>query len=184
MTVLIGGENFAGYTVWACKISLQRKNIRTIANYEAEENRKRPPVERFVDAVSRRAGSVLCVYLHIIWFSFWLTINSFPLIPEAWRFDPFPFSFLTFVVSLEAIFLSLFILISQNYQSGVAEPRNLLDVQINLLAEKETSEILRMLEALHTHLGIVYPDPELPALEKDTDINRVIAQIEGVLRTP
>jgi hypothetical protein len=75
-------------------------------------------------------------------------------LPQAIRFDPYPFQFLTFVVSLEAIFLSTFILISQNRQNRISELRNHLDLQINLLSEQENSKVLAMLEALLRFHGL------------------------------
>jgi uncharacterized membrane protein len=74
---------------------------------------------------------------------------------------------LTFVVSLEAIFLSTFILISQNHEERVARRRNHLDLQINLLSEQENSQILKMLDALHRAMNIS-ADPEIKALQEAT----------------
>ena len=90
-------------------------------------------------------------------------------------------SCLTFVVSLEAIFLSTFILISQNRQNRVAERRNHLDLQINLLSEQENSKILAMLEAISEHLGLPEKDPEVRILEESTRPERLVEQIDTVI---
>jgi len=102
-------------------------------------------------------------------------------LPQAIRFDPYPFQFLTFVISLEAIFLSTFILISQNRQNRMSELRNHLDLQINLLSEQENSKMLAMLEALLRHHGLVQPDPEVASLEEATRPDMLAQQIEQSL---
>lgn len=77
-------------------------------------------------------------------------------------FDPYPYQFLTFVVSLEAIFLSLFILMSQNRATRQTDARSQLDLQINLLAEQEATKMLQMLQSLCKHQGLaVADDPEI-----------------------
>jgi uncharacterized membrane protein len=90
------------------------------------------------------------VWVHIAWYSAWILVNSLPGIHP---FDPFPFTFLTFMVSLEAIFLSTFILISQNHETRLSELRNNLDLQINLLTEQENTKMLRMLERIAEKVG-------------------------------
>jgi uncharacterized membrane protein len=82
---------------------------------------------------------------------------------------------------LEAIFLSTFILISQNRQSRIAELRNHLDLQINLLSEQENSKILAMLEALLQYHGLVQPDPEVASLAEATAPDMLVEQIEKTL---
>ena len=92
--------------------------------------------------------------------------------PYIKHIDPFPFQFLTLVVSLEAIFLTTFIMISQNRQGRIAERRNHLDLQINLLAEQENSKMLAMLDAIMEHLGIKDTDPDVRILEEATQPDR------------
>ncbi len=101
--------------------------------------------------------------------------------PDIKHFDPYPFQLLTLVVSLEAIFLSTFILISQNRQSRLAERRSHLDLQINLLSEQENTKILTMLEAIVHHFNIPDGDPEVSVLAESTEPERLVAQIEKVI---
>ena len=108
------------------------------------------------------------VYVHVAWFGGWILWHVLPRLPQALRFDPYPFQFLTFVVSLEAILLSTFILISQNRQNHITELRNHLDLQINLLSEQENSKVLAMLEALLRFHGLVQSDPEIAPLAEAT----------------
>jgi uncharacterized membrane protein len=81
------------------------------------------------------------------------------LVPGVRSFDPYPFTFLTLVVSLEAIFLSIFVLASENRAAQQAERRAQLDLQVNLLAEQESTAALQMLRALCDHLGVNHGSP-------------------------
>ena len=107
------------------------------------------------------------VWVHVLWFSVWIIANTavIPIKP----IDPYPFSFLTLVVSLEAIFLSTFILISENRQARIDERRNHLDLQINLLAEQEYTKTLQLLEQIANKLGVdANTDPDVEVLEQAT----------------
>ena len=100
-------------------------------------------------------------------------------LPNLQRFDSFPFTFLTLVVSLEAIFLSTFILISQNQETKLADRRNHLDLQINLLTEQENTRMLNMLEAIVKVTGAkvrAYQDTK--GLEEETDPESVDVEID------
>ena len=163
---------------------LTEQNIETIGALEAAAEAERSTTDRLADKITRFAGSMKFVYLHIAWFGAWVGCNSPAILPDSWRFDPFPFTFLTFVVSLEAIFLSTFILISQNHEERIAEKRNHLDLQINLLSEQENSKMLMMLEAIHQRLGIVDDDPEIGLLEESTRPDRLNEQIEEIIEKP
>ena len=154
---------------------LVRENVRTIAELEAAAREDRTLTDRTIDGISTFCGSLLFVYLHVVWFGLWIGINLWA--SPQWRFDPFPFGLLTMVVSLEAILLSTFILITQNRQAQMADRRNHLDLQINLLAEQENSKIIEMLEAIHKRLGIWDGDPEVAALEEATRPEKVIQEI-------
>ena len=161
--------------------ALTQRNIESIAQLETTEAAKRSPADRIADAITCFCGSMAFIYVHLAWFGGWILWHFVPRLPQALRFDPYPFQFLTFVVSLEAIFLSTFILISQNRQSRIAELRNHLDLQINLLSEQENSKILAMLEALLQYHGLVQPDPEVASLAEATAPDMLVEQIEKTL---
>ena len=95
-------------------------------------------------------------------------------------FDPFPFSFLTLVVSLEAIFLTLLVLMSQNRMTKEADKRAHLDLQINMLDEQETTMILRMVQKITKHLGLEEetdkPNKELCEETDITDVAKIIEE--------
>src|SRR5689334_10440728 len=145
---------------------LTARNIQTIAALEEEASKKRTRTDVIADVIAGFCGSMTFVWVHILWFGLWILINTFPSVPKNWHFDPFPFQFLTLTVSLEAIFLTTFIMISQNRQGQIADRRNYLDLQINLLAEQENSKLLAMMEAIMQHLNIPGDDREVRILEE------------------
>ena len=140
----------------------------------------RSGADRIAAFVAGFCGSMPFVWLHVLWFSCWLLLNSWPGIRH---FDPYPFTFLTLVVSLEAIFLSAFILISQNYELRISDRRNQLDLQINLLTEQENTKMIQMLERIAKKVGAhVGNDPNIDLLKQDTQPETLIAQIEQAQR--
>jgi uncharacterized membrane protein len=92
---------------------------------------RRSSQDRAADAITRFAGSMLFVYLHVGWFVVWIVLNV--AVPRP--FDKFPFGLLTLIVSLEAIFLSTFVMISQNREAQRSEIRAQLDFETNVLGE-------------------------------------------------
>jgi uncharacterized membrane protein len=153
------------------------KNIRTIAELEKARLAERSRFQCFCDAISTYAGSIWSVALHAFWFAGWLLYNTLGN-----GFDPYPFPLLTLVVSLEAIFLSLFILMSQNLENKMMERRAHFDLQINLLAEAEATQIMKMLRALcAAHKLPEAKDPEIAALQKETDPAEVIRDLDRAM---
>src|SRR5215208_5828511 len=124
-----------------------RKNVRAIADLERRALHERGAADRLSDAVTRATGSAPFALFHVVWFSAWFVVNT-GLVAYPQPFDPFPFSFLTLVVSLEAIFLSVFVLMSQNRMTRQADKRAHLDLQVDMLAEQELTAILRMVQGL------------------------------------
>lgn len=155
------------------------ENVQAIKTWERALRGSRSRSERAVDGITTWAAGGPALLLHLVWFAGWLVINT-GLVPGIAPFDPFPFSFLTLVVSLEAIVLTLLVLASQNRMGGQSEKRNHLDLQIDLLAEREMTAVLRLLQDIATHLQVhthVTPDVvrdlarkiDLPHLEKRMD---------------
>lgn len=134
--------------------SLVAKNVEAIARIEEAAHARRTRTDIISDSVARFCGSPGFVYVHLLLFGGWLLFNSLRAVPRSLHFDNPPFNELMLFVSLEAIFLSSFILISQNRQQRLADQRNHLDLQINLLAEQETSQMLSMMKQVMDHLGI------------------------------
>lgn len=160
--------------------STTHRNIREICELEKKALDRRTLAARIGDFIALQAGRMWFILIHVIWFSVWIILNVRPQGGSA--FDPFPFSFLTMIVSLESIFLSLFILMSQNRSGIQSEQRNHLDLQINLLAEDENTKMLQMLQALceHHKLAIAI-DPEIMAMSQRTEIKTVLSELKDNL---
>ena len=159
-----------------------RKNIRAIADLEERALHQRGAADRLSDAISRATGSGPFALFHLIGFSLWLLVNM-GIVPGIEPFDPYPFNFLTLVVSLEAIFLSVFVLMSQNRMTRQAEKRAHLDLQVDMLAEQELTAILRMVQGLCQKQGVevLFRDDRLDELVKETDVHTVAAALEDRL---
>jgi uncharacterized membrane protein len=157
-----------------------RQNVEAMRRLEDAAMAKRTGADRAAAAIARFCGSMTFVWIHALVFALWLGYNTLPWFQA---FDPYPFTFLTLVVSLEAIFLSTFILISQNYDMRIAERRNQLDLQINLLAEQENTKMLQILERIAKKIGAhVSDDPQVRALEEATRPESLVEQIEEAYR--
>lgn len=159
---------------------LTARNVKAIAELERAAQAQQTSADRVADRITRFCGSMPFVWVHVTWFVVWIVGNTaLPLKP----IDPYPFSFLTLVVSLEAIFLSTFIMISENRQGRVDERRSHLDLQINLLAEQESTKTLRLLEDIARTLGVdPSKDPDIEALEQATQPEKLIEQIDQSIR--
>jgi len=154
---------------------LTEKNVETVTRLEEEAREQRTPTDRLAEKIARFCGSMTFVWVHVVWFGGWILFN---LIPGTRHVDPFPFTFLTLIVSLEAIFLSTFILISQNLDSRISERRSHLDLQLNLLSEQENTKMIVMLHAIAAKVGAdLSQDPHLKALSEETQPERLIEQI-------
>ena len=158
--------------------SATERNIKKIFALEAENLKTRSRLERIGDTIAIQAGRPWCVVFHAVWFAVWIALNV-PSSGGIKQFDPFPYPFLTMVVSLESIFLVLFLLMSQNRSSGQAEQRAHLDLQINLLSEDENTKMLQMLQALCAHHGLpIAHDREVEKLAGRVDAADVIEEIK------
>jgi uncharacterized membrane protein len=124
---------------------------------------------RVADAITAFAGSMRFVYIHAIGFAVWMIFV-----------EKNPWPKLTLIVSLEAIFLSTFVLVSQNRMGVVADRRADLDLQINLLSEHEITRLLTLVDAIADHLGLeVGTDSEVDELKRDTAPEVVLEEIEA-----
>jgi uncharacterized membrane protein len=129
------------------------ENIRTVIQVEEEQRNQRGLKDRIADAIGSFAGTVTFVLLHLAWFAVWAAINA-GLIPGVPKFDPYPFQLLCMIVSLEGVLLSTFVLIKQNRMTLSSDRRNHLDLQINLLTEKEVTKLIQMMERMAAHMGV------------------------------
>jgi uncharacterized membrane protein len=155
------------------------RNIQTLLDKRQGEERQAGVEQRLADAITRFSGSMPFVYLHAVFFGCWIVVN---LGWVAWTgvrpFDP-SFVVLAMIASVEAIFLSTFILISQNRMSALAERRADLDLHISLLAEHEITRILQLVSRLAERVGLEEGlDPELSELKRDVAPEKVLDRIK------
>lgn len=154
---------------------LTQQNVEAVSRLEEAAREERTSTDRIAEAIANFCGSMTFVWVHVIWFGAWILMN---LIPGIRHIDPFPFTFLTLVVSLEAIFLSTFILISQNHETRISERRSHLDLQLNMLSEQENTRMIAMLQAIAAKVGVdLSQDPQLQALSQDTQPEKLVQQI-------
>src|SRR3989344_5177870 len=137
---------------------LPRKIFHSI---KAKANAKRTFMEKMADWMTLSSGSFNFLLINIVVFLGWLFINTGQVKGVA-VFDPFPFNLLTMAVSLEAIILAIFVLVSQNRSSKVDDLREETHLQINLIAEKEITKVMKMIAILLERQGVdLSQDPEL-----------------------
>jgi uncharacterized membrane protein len=159
--------------------SAVEENVETIKRWERTILLGRSRAEQISDWIASTAASGPVLVLHVVWFGTWVTLNT-GVIRGIRPFDPFPFPFLTMTVSLEAIFLALFVLASQNRLARQADKRSHLDLQIDLLAEREMTAMLQLLQDITRHLHVqtsVTPE-QLRDLMKKTDLPRLTNRME------
>jgi uncharacterized membrane protein len=158
------------------------RNVRAIARLEKSAIADRSSADRVSDAVTWVAGSAGFVAAHVIAFALWIGINV-GLVTGVEPFDPYPFNFLTLVVSLEAIFLSIFVLMSQNRAARLADRRAHLDLQVDLLAERELTVMLHMLRALCEKHGVVLDDvgTDVDDLLEETNVEELASSLDEKL---
>ena len=157
-----------------------RRNIRALIQVRRQSEGERGVQERIADAITRFTGSLPFVYLHALLFGGWLICNL-GVVPGVKPWDPFPFVMLAMFASVEAIFLSTFVLISQNRMQAMADKRADLDLQVNLLAEHEITRLIKLVDAIATHMGIHSEhDAEVEQLKKDVAPEVVLQEIDEV----
>jgi len=160
---------------------LASRHIQAISALEQQALQRRSGAEKVSDLIVAQAGRVWAIILHLAWFTWWIAWNS-GRIPGVRPFDPFPYMGLSTIVSLEAIFLSLFILVSQNRASRRADERAHLDLQVNLLSEREATKMLQLLQALCVHHGLAAAeDPEVTELLRETEPAIIARELEQQL---
>ncbi len=156
-----------------------RRGVENLETMKREAHRAEKASEKLADFFTSFSGSMVFVYLHAVWFLVWVAWNT-KLIPGLEPFDPFPFGLLTLVVSLEAIFLSTFVLISQNREKVLSAMRDEIETQVNLYQEQELTHVLRIVHRIEKHLGIEDEDEEtVAAMECFVDSDGLFRQIES-----
>jgi uncharacterized membrane protein len=157
------------------------RNIRALLAHREREERSKGAQDRIADAITRFTGSMTFVYVHVALFGLWIVVNLgwLPIVPP---FDE-TFVVLAMAASVEAIFLSTFVLISQNRMAALADKRADLDLQVSLLAEHEVTRLLTLVAEIAEKLGIAASrDPELSELAQDVRPEKVLKKMEETQR--
>lgn len=152
------------------------RNIQAMFARRHEEEQQAGAQVRLADTITRFTGSMTFVYLHLALFSLWIVINL-GWLSGIKRFDP-SFVILAMFASVEAIFLSTFVLISQNRQAALADERAELDLQISLLAEHEVTRLITLVTRMAEKMGVEEAqNPELSELGRDVAPEKVLDEI-------
>jgi uncharacterized membrane protein len=158
------------------------ENVRIIKTWEESALHGRSRTERVSEWITSNAGRGPVLLVHLLWFGAWTAMN-FNAVPGVHPFDPFPFPRLTMMVSLEAIFLALFVLASQNRLATQADKRAHLDLQINLLAEREMTAVLRLLRDIAKKLDVEHDVDGacVQELAQETDVRELASKLDDEL---
>ena len=158
--------------------SVLDRNIARMQERRAEEERQATLSERVSDRITRFAGSMTFVLIHAVAYGAWIGANA-GLVPVLKPFDP-SFVMLAMEASVEAIFLSTFVLISQNRMMGAAAKQSDLDLQINLLTEHELTRLVSLVDAMAKKMGVHgVDDRELGEIEQDVSPEAVLDGIDS-----
>lgn len=151
---------------------------RIFRSIKAKADSRRTGTERIADWMTSRFGSMTFLLINTILFAVWIFINT-NQIKGISPFDPFPFSLLTTIVSLEAIILAIFVLISQNRSSKIDDLREETHLQINLIAEKEITKLMKMMAIVLERQGVdLSQDPELKKLLRPISEEEIEKKLE------
>ncbi len=149
-----------------------------IKSFKAEANAKRTFSEKIADTLTARLGTMVFLIVNALFFITWIALHM-GIFPYSAQFDPYPFNFLTFVVSLEAIFLAIIVLISQNRSAKIDEIREETALQINTIAEEEISKLLELQIKILQKQGVdLSKDPEIREMLEPTSPEEIEKALE------
>ena len=155
------------------------KNIESILKLEEKDAQELSAFHRVSHGVGWFVGTIYFVLVQCIFVLSWIALNT-PSLGNGHAFDPHPFPLLSTVLALEAVLLTSFVLIRQNAMDLRSERRNHLDLQINLLAEKEATSSLKILREIAEHLEIdVSADAEREELAEDTAVENIARDLRS-----
>jgi uncharacterized membrane protein len=156
----------------------EEERKRVFRSIKAKADAKRTPLEKMADSMTSNFGSNTFLWFNVVLFIFWILVNT-NKIQSIPAFDPFPFNLLTNIVSLEAIILAIFVLISQNRTSKIDDLREETHLQLNLISEREITKIIKMLALLLENEGIdLSQDPELKRMVRPVSEEEIERRLE------
>jgi uncharacterized membrane protein len=154
----------------------------SIKSFQAQKNAQRTTTDRAADFMTSHFGTMSFLICNVVWFAAWIIVNI-NIIPGLHAFDPFPFGLLTTAVSLEAIFLAIIVLISQNRASKVADIREEVDLQMDVITEQEVTKLMQLTILLLKKEGIdVSNDKELQYMLKTVSVDKLSTSLEREIR--
>jgi uncharacterized membrane protein len=153
------------------------RNIRALQLRRQREEKEATAEEQVAEAITRFTGSMRFVYLHLAFFGFWILANL-GWVPGVPAWDP-SFVVLAMIASVEAIFLSTFVLISQNRMAAAADKRADLDLQVSLLAEHEVTRLVTLVSGIADRIGVkTDADADLEEITRDVAPEAVLDELE------
>jgi len=157
--------------------AIVQRNIRELYEHREAHKQNLTAYERAAFRIAEACGRPWFVLGNAVFFAVWIFLNSGFFGLKA--FDPYPYGLLTTIVSLEAIFLSLFVLLSQNRMQALADRQSELDLQVNLLTEHELTQVLVAVDLIAKKLNIALPDEaQLEELKADVAPQELLTEIE------
>ena len=152
------------------------RNLQAVLHTERSVQSESTRGQRIAAYVAAFCGTMTFVWIHVVIITLWISYNTSPWVSV--HPDPLPFNFLNFALSIEAVFLSAFILISQNQEARISKQRSHLDLQINLLTEQGNTQMLKMLRSIADKVGAEFEEhPDMQLMEQATQPERLLDQI-------
>ena len=158
------------------------QQAKIVKSFKAKANAQRSPIEKLADWATNWFGSMSFLTVNVVLFTAWVLINTGQIetIPP---FDPFPFILLTTIVSLEAIILAIFVLISQNRAARIDDLREEIGLQLNIIMEKEVTKIIKLLAKVLEEGGYnIADDPELKKMLRPTNPSEIQKRLEREIK--
>ena len=154
------------------------RHIQSVAAIEKEARNERTSGERLVDGIATIVGDVRFFLFHVTWIGLWIVLNM-AFMPDAIRFDPYPWETLRTVLPLEAILVSCTVLMIQGRMKKQNQQRAHLELQIALLAETEATKTLEMVRALCAHHGLKEAsDEDVQELMRTTEPDKLMDKVD------
>jgi uncharacterized membrane protein len=154
------------------------ENIDKIIRVENDVLERRSGRETVTDAIGGFVGTVAFVVWQVVTFIGWIVVNT-GKVPGIKPFDPFPYPLLSSITSLEAVLLAAFVLMKQNRMSVIADRRDHLDLQVNLLTERKATQIIQMLDRMSLHVGVEqHPDADCRELGRHVGVEHLVDALE------
>jgi uncharacterized membrane protein len=157
------------------------ENVEKVIRVESETLRPRSRIEAVTETIGGFVGTISFVIVQLMAFAVWIIVNA-ETVPQLAPFDPFPYPLLSSITSLEAVLLAAFVLMKQNRLGMVADCRDHLDLQVNLLTEQRATQIIQMLDRLSKRLGVdQHHDETSRELARNVAVEHLVEELHSRL---